>query len=83
MTQQETLKCEELLCKAIVKAEQARNEFEAIRKYYITDNMYECEMYQRKSDRHWGRAEGMFKVLDDLGFKHDDMTKLNKLIDWE
>jgi predicted oxidoreductase len=82
MTQHETSKCEKLLYEAIKIAEQSREEFEIIRQCFKNDDMYGCERNQRKSDRHWGHAEGVFYVLKELGFEHRDMKRLQKLIKW-
>ena len=73
---------ENLLYEAIRLAEQSRKEFEIVRQYFKIDDMYRCERNQRKSDRHWGCAEGIFKALKELGFEHRDMKRLQELINW-
>jgi hypothetical protein len=82
MTQREALRCEDLLYEAIRIAEQSREEFEIVKQYFRNDNMYECERNQRKSDRHWGYAEGICKALKELGFEHREMKRLQELIKW-
>ncbi|WP_143321648.1 hypothetical protein [Clostridium sp. HBUAS56010] len=82
MTEQEIMKCEELMKEAIGVARQARKEFDYIRQHYLSDDMYKCEMSQRRSDRHWGQAEGVYRALKRLGYEHDEMITLEKLINW-
>jgi len=82
MTQQEIAICEHLLIDAIKTARKAHEEFIILRILFTEDNMYECELNQRKSDRHWGHAEGIFKALTELKFTHERLEELKKLIEW-
>ena len=82
MTEQEIIKCEELMNEAIEVAKQSRKEFDYIRQHYLDDDMYKCEMSQRRSDRLWGQAEGVYRALKQLGYEHDEMITLEKLINW-
>ncbi|SEU08556.1 hypothetical protein [Lacrimispora sphenoides] len=82
MTKRETLRCKDLLYEAIRIAEQSREEFEIVKQCFKNDDMYGCERNQRKSDRHWGYAEGIFKALNELGFEHREMKRLQDLIKW-
>lgn len=82
MTGHEISKCEILLYEAIKTAQLSREEFKLVRQCYKNGDMYECEKNQRKSDRHWGCAEGIFRALKTMGFEHKDMQKLHELINW-
>ncbi|WP_313583183.1 hypothetical protein [Lacrimispora sp.] len=79
MTQREILRCEDLLYEAIRFTKQSREEFEFVKQCFKNDVMYGCERNQRKSDRHWGYAEGIFKAL---GFEHREMKRLQDLVKW-
>ena len=77
MTKQEYMKCEKLLDEAIRNAETANEEF------YKAGNSYdttERHILETKAWNHRGYAEGINQVLVVLGFKHDRMSELGKLI---
>lgn len=77
MTKLEYKKCEELMDEAIRNAETANEEF------YKAGNS--CDTTERhiletKAWNHRGYAEGINQVLVVIGFKHDRMSGLGKLI---
>ena len=77
MTKQEYMKCEKLLDEAIRNAETANEEF------YKAGNSYdttERHILETKAWNHRGYAEGINQVLVVIGFKHDRMSELWKLI---
>lgn len=77
MTKQEYTKCEKLLDEAIGNAETANEEF------YKAGNSYdttERHILETKAWNHRGYAEGINQVLVVIGFKHDRMSELGKLI---
>jgi hypothetical protein len=77
MTKLEYTKCEKLLDEAIRNAENANEEF------YKAGNSYdttERHILETKAWNHRGYAEGINQVLVVIGFKHDRMSELGKLI---
>lgn len=77
MTKLEYTKCEKLLDEAIRNAENANEEF------YKAGNSYdttERHILETKAWNHRGYAEGINQVLVLIGFKHDRMSELGKLI---
>ena len=79
MTKLEYMKCEKLMNEAIRNAENAN---ESWKKYerYKKDNMVEVEIGMREFDYHMGYAEGINQALAVIGFKHERMAELCKLI---
>lgn len=80
MTKQENIKCEKLLNEAIRTAKQAIEEFSSYNEYEKAGETIKAEIEQRKADNHMGYAEGINQVLNVLGFKHDKINELQKLI---
>lgn len=80
MTKKESLKCEKLLTEAIRTAKQAEDEFSLSEKLAKEGDKIQSEIEQRKADNHTGYAEGIEQVLSTLGFKHDRMKELQKLL---
>ena len=77
MTKLEYTKCEKLLDEAIRNAENANEEF------YKAGNSYdttERHILETKAWNHRGYAEGINQVLVVIGFEHDRMSELGKLI---
>jgi hypothetical protein len=77
MTKFEYAKCEKLMNEAIKNAETANEEF------YKAGNSYdttERHILETKAWNHRGYAEGINQVLVVIGFKHDRMSELGKLI---
>lgn len=77
MTKLEYTKCEKLLYEAIRNAENANEEF------YKAGNSYdttERHILETKAWNHRGYAEGINQVLAVIGFKHERMEELSKLI---
>lgn len=80
MTKFETKKCETLTEEAIKKVLQAEEEYREAKRHLQDDNTLEWETEQRKADQHYGEAYGINQVLETLGFKHDKMKQLLKLL---
>lgn len=77
MTKLETMKCEKLLNEAIRNAETANEEF------YKAGNSYdtvEKHILKTKAWNHIGYAQGINQALVVIGFKHEQMAELSKLI---
>lgn len=79
MTKIEYGKCEKLMEEAILKVKQADNEYKTYNQLINSDTI-KAEIEQRKADQHIGYAEGINQVLVTLGFKHDRMKELSKLL---
>lgn len=77
MTKLEAMKCEKLMDEAIKNAENANEEFYKAGKCYDTT---ERHILETKAWNHRGYAEGINQTLAVIGFKHDRMSELGKLI---
>lgn len=71
---------EKLLSMAFEAIEQSQIERNSIRGYYIKDQMYEAEMAQRRSDKYYGYAYGIYQALVEIGYKGEDLDKLSELL---
>lgn len=80
MTKLEYIRCEKLLNEAISNAETANELWKKYEKYKKENNMIEAEICMRESDYHRGYAEGINQVLAVIGFKHELMVELGKMI---
>ncbi len=80
MTKIECKKCEKLMYEAMLKANVAQEEYNESEKHLKDGNELEWEVAQRKADRHYGEAVGIKQALATLGFKHERMKELSKLI---
>lgn len=80
MTKIECKKCEKLMYKAMLKANMAQEEYSESEKHLKDGNELEWEVAQRKADQHYGEAVGIEQALATLGFKHERMEELSKLI---
>ena len=77
MTKLEYKKCEKLMDEAIRNAEAANEEF------YKAGNSYdttERHILETKALNHRGYAEGINQALAVIGFKHEQMAELGRLI---
>lgn len=79
MTKIEYGKCEKLMEEAFQKVKQSDEEFK-ICGQLINENEVEADIERRKADQHYGEAVGINQVLATLGFKHDRMKELSKLL---
>lgn len=80
MTKLEYKKCEKLMDEAIRNAEAANKNWE---KYLVAEKnkvALDMEINMRNCDYHRGYAEGINQALAVLGFKHERMVELEKLI---
>ena len=77
MTKLEAMKCEKLLDEAIRNAETANEEFYKAGNSYDTTERHILEI---KAWSHRGYAEGINQALAAIGFKHERMAELCKLI---
>lgn len=80
MTKIEYGKCEKLMEEAIQRAKQSEEEYKEADRYLNVGNRIAWEVEQRKADQHYGYAEGINQVLATLGFNHDRMEELSKLL---
>lgn len=69
-----------LLNMAFEAIEQSILERDSIREYYIKDQMYEAEMAQRKSDKYYGYAQGIYQALVEMGYEHKDIDRLREML---
>ncbi len=77
MTKLEYTKCEKLMNEAIRNVEAANKEF------YKAGNSYdttERHILETKAWNHRGYAEGIQQALAVIGFKHEQMAELGRLI---
>ena len=77
MTKLETMKCEKLMEEAIINAKKANEEFA---KADTCKDIIEKNILLAQAHNHTGYAEGINQVLAVIGFKHELMTELGKLI---
>lgn len=80
MTKSESIKCEKLMEEAIKNAEAASRSWEKHKKCKMENNMIDAEIAIREFDYHRGYAEGINQALVVIGFKHEQMKKLQELI---
>ena len=82
MTKAEYGKCEKLMEDAIQKAQTSKEEFEMMDKYAALNDYSQSmiTLYNRRAERHLGYAEGINQALITLGFKHDRLKELSKLL---
>lgn len=79
MTKIEYEKCKKLMEEAIRKAKQSNEEYKAYNQL-LNKDITKAETEQRKADQHYGEVIGINQALATLGFKHDRMKELSKLL---
>lgn len=79
MTKIEYGKCVKLMEEAIRKAKQSDEEYKAYNQL-LNKDIVKAETEQRKADQHYGEAIGIEQALATLGFTHDRMKELSKLL---
>lgn len=79
MTKIEYGKCVKLMEEAIRKAKQSDEEYKVYNQL-LNEDTVKAETEQRKADQHYGEAVGIEQALAALGFKHDRMKELSKLL---
>ena len=77
MTKLESIKCEKILNEAIEYAIDANDKFTVAAKH---SDATEREILLNTAHNHRGYAEGINQVLAVIGFKHELMAELGKLI---
>lgn len=77
MTKLECMKCEKLLNEAIEYAIDAKDKLDVTAKH---PNATEKYVLENTAHNHRGYAEGINQALSVLGFKHELMAELGKLI---
>lgn len=77
VTKLETMKCEKLMEEAIINAENANEEFS---KADTCKDIIEKSILLAQAHNHIGYAEGINQALAVIGFKHERMEELGKLI---
>lgn len=80
MTKTEYGKCEKLMEDAIQKVVDSKKEYSRYEFFLQKGDTIQAEVEQRKADQHYGYAEGINQVLAIIGFKHDKMKELSKLL---
>lgn len=77
MTKLEAMKCEKLLNEAMEYAIDANDKFAVATKH---PNSTERKILENTAHNHRGYAEGINQALVVIGFKHELMSELGKLI---
>lgn len=77
MTRLEIVECKKLAEEAIQNANNSKKEFEEAARCYDTT---ERHILETKAWNHRGYAEGIIQALNVIGFKHEQMAELWKLI---
>lgn len=80
MTKTEYGKCKKLMEDTIWKAKQADEEYKIQIRLLNECKIIDAETEQRKADQHYGEAVGIEQALATLGFAHDRMKELSKLL---
>lgn len=80
MTKQEIKKCERLMYDAIRKATNSKENYAAHERLLKEGKQVDAECKLRLADQEIGYAEGINQVLATLGFKHNSMKELLKLL---
>ena len=80
MTKAEYGKCEKLMEDAINKVKASAGEYQRYKLFLQNGDAINAEVEQRKADQHYGYAEGVNQALVVIGFKHDKMKELLKLL---
>lgn len=80
MTKSEAMKCEKLIEEAINNCITASESWQKYENCKEKNNMVEAEIGMREFDYRRGYAEGINQALVTVGFKHDRMKELEKLI---
>ena len=81
MTKLESIKCEKLMEEAIRNAVMQNEYWEKYLKAEKSKSALDMEINMRNCDYHRGYAEGIQQALVVIGFKHERMKELQKLID--
>lgn len=77
MTKLESIKCEKLLNEAIEYAIDAKDKLDVAARH---PNATERYVLENTAHNHRGYAEGIIQALNVIGFKHEQMAELGKLI---
>lgn len=80
MNKLEYEKCEKLMEEAIIKANNSIENYKAYERLLKEGKKVDAEYKFRLADQEIGYAEGINQVLATLGFKHDRMKELSKLL---
>lgn len=80
MTKTEYGKCEKLMEEAIRKANNSNEDYKAFERLRKEGKEVDAECKLRLADQEIGYAEGINQALATLGFKHDRMKELSKLL---
>lgn len=80
MTKEEKKKCEKLMEYGIRKGEESQEEYALYEEYVKQNEEVKAALEQRKADQHYGEIVGIGQVLASLGFQHEKMKQLYKLI---
>lgn len=77
MTKAEKIKCEKLMEEAIMRANDAQDDFSV---EWKEDDPAQRKILCERGQNHLGYAEGIYQVLNVLGFKHERMKELSNLL---
>lgn len=80
MTNEEKKKCEKLMEYGIRKGKESQEEYSLYEEYVKQNEEVKATLEQRKADQHYGEIVGIGQVLASLGFQHEKMKQLYKLI---
>ena len=80
MTKLEYGKCEKLMEEAIRKANNSNEDYKAFERLRKEGKEVDAKCKLRLADQEIGYAEGINQALATLGFKHDRMKELSKLL---
>lgn len=80
MTKLEYGKCEKLMEEAIRKANNSNEDYKAFERLRKEGKKVDAKCKLRLADQEIGYAEGINQALATLGFKHDRMKELSKLL---
>lgn len=78
MTKIEYKRCVDVMRYGIKVGIQAKNDFEKYEENKENENGENVLL--RCADQHFGDASGVYYALTALGFKHEDMEELSKLV---
>ncbi|WP_044296262.1 hypothetical protein [Robinsoniella peoriensis] len=80
MTNEEKKKCEKLMEYGIRIGKESQEEYALYEEYVKQNEEVKAALEQRKADQHYGEIVGIGQVLASLGFQHEKMKQLYKLI---
>ena len=80
MTKVEINHCENLMCEAIRKANDSKEDYRAYERLLKDGKQVDAECKLRLADQEIGYAEGIRQALACIGFTHECMKELDELL---